>query len=89
METGLRQICYAANESVLARVPMDVVDAPLEVFPIADRVLPKTRLPNSTPLLRLFREKTVRIRTVVFIMVFLLEKVKSVGHLFLAQQHDD
>ena len=59
METGIRPICYAANEFVLSRVPMDVVDAPLEVFLITDRMLPKTRLPNPASSFLLLRRRNV------------------------------
>ena len=45
---------------ILDRVPMNIIDMPVEVFGVADRLLPQRRDPSIPKLARVVRDATQR-----------------------------
>ncbi|MFO1423577.1 MAG: hypothetical protein U1F70_07970 [Candidatus Competibacteraceae bacterium] len=48
MERGIWPIANLFDVTVLHRIPMDVIDMPVEIVWVADWMLPKPPLPNRT-----------------------------------------
>ena len=46
VKRGIRPICHAGHAPVLDRVPMDVIEMPVEIFLVPNLMFPKPPLPD-------------------------------------------